>query len=50
VQWQTACSSGASRSFSAFPREEALNRRAAGETLAAIAKSYAVDIPTISRR
>jgi DNA invertase Pin-like site-specific DNA recombinase len=30
-------------------REEALKRRAAGETLAAIAKSYAVDISTISR-
>jgi DNA invertase Pin-like site-specific DNA recombinase len=30
-------------------RQEALRRRAVGETLAAIAKSYAVDISTISR-
>jgi DNA invertase Pin-like site-specific DNA recombinase len=30
-------------------RQEALKRRAGGETLAAIAKSYAVDISTISR-
>jgi DNA invertase Pin-like site-specific DNA recombinase len=30
-------------------RKEALNRRAAGETLAAIAKSYAVNVSTISR-
>ena len=30
-------------------RNEALNRRAAGETLAAIAKSYAVNVSTISR-
>jgi DNA invertase Pin-like site-specific DNA recombinase len=35
--------------LSAFQREEALRRRADGETLAAIAKSYAVDISTISR-
>jgi DNA invertase Pin-like site-specific DNA recombinase len=35
--------------LSAFQREEALRRRDAGETLAAIAKSYAVDISTISR-
>jgi hypothetical protein len=30
-------------------REEALRRRAEGETLASIAKSYAVDISMISR-
>jgi DNA invertase Pin-like site-specific DNA recombinase len=33
----------------AFQRAEAMRRRAAGETLADIAKSYAVDISTISR-
>jgi DNA invertase Pin-like site-specific DNA recombinase len=32
-----------------FQRKEALKRRAAGETLASIAKSYAVDISMISR-
>jgi hypothetical protein len=32
-----------------FQRTEALKRRAAGETLAEIAKSYAVDISMISR-
>jgi hypothetical protein len=32
-----------------FQRAEAIKRRAAGETLATIAKSYAVDISTISR-
>jgi DNA invertase Pin-like site-specific DNA recombinase len=35
--------------LSAFQREEALMRRAAGETLATIARSYAVDVSTISR-
>lgn len=35
--------------LSAFQRQEALRRRAAGETLAEIAKSYAVDISMISR-
>ena len=35
--------------LSTFQREEAIKRRAAGETLATIAKSYAVDISTISR-
>jgi len=35
--------------LSAFQRSEALKRRAEGETLAEIAKSYAVDISTISR-
>jgi DNA invertase Pin-like site-specific DNA recombinase len=35
--------------LSPFQKAEALKRRAAGETLAAIAKSYAVDLSTISR-
>lgn len=35
--------------LSEFQRAEALKRRAAGETLASIAKSYAVDISMISR-
>jgi hypothetical protein len=35
--------------LSAFQQAEAIKRRAAGETLAAIAKSYAVDVSTISR-
>jgi DNA invertase Pin-like site-specific DNA recombinase len=35
--------------LSAFQRHEALKRRAAGETLAEIAKSYAVDVSMISR-
>jgi DNA invertase Pin-like site-specific DNA recombinase len=30
-------------------RDEAIHRRAAGETLSAIAKTYAVDVSTISR-
>lgn len=33
----------------AFQQAEAIKRRSAGETLADIAKSYAVDISTISR-
>src|SRR5262252_8212153 len=37
------------RKLSAFQQSEALKRRAKGETLAEIAKSYAVDISTISR-
>lgn len=32
-----------------FQRQEALRRRSAGETLAEIARSYDVDISTISR-
>ncbi len=40
---------GRRRKLSEFQRAEAIKRRAAGETLAAIAKSYAVDISTISR-
>ena len=32
-----------------FQRQEALKRRAAGETLAEVARSYDVDISTISR-
>jgi DNA invertase Pin-like site-specific DNA recombinase len=35
--------------LSDFQRQEAVARRAAGETLAAIAKSYAVDVSMISR-
>jgi DNA invertase Pin-like site-specific DNA recombinase len=35
--------------LSPFQRGEAIKRRAAGETLASIAKSYAVDISMISR-
>ena len=35
--------------LSVFQRQEAIKRRAAGETLASIAKSYAVDISMISR-
>jgi DNA invertase Pin-like site-specific DNA recombinase len=35
--------------LSPYQREEALKRRAAGETLASIARSYAVDISMISR-
>jgi hypothetical protein len=35
--------------LSPHQRAEALKRRAAGETLSAIAKSYAVDISMISR-
>ena len=35
--------------LSDYQRKEALKRRAAGETLAEIAKSYAVDISMISR-
>ena len=35
--------------LSPYQRQEAVKRRAAGETLASIAKSYAVDISMISR-
>ncbi len=35
--------------LSGFQRAEALKRRAAGETLASIAKTFAVDVSTISR-
>ncbi len=35
--------------LSDYQRDEAIKRRAAGETLASIAKSYAVDISMISR-
>ena len=40
---------GRKRKLSEYQRKEALKRRATGETLASIAKSYAVDISTISR-
>lgn len=35
--------------LSPYQRQEAIKRRASGETLASIAKSYAVDISMISR-
>jgi DNA invertase Pin-like site-specific DNA recombinase len=40
---------GRKRKLSDYQREEAIKRRAAGETLAEIAKSYAVDVSMISR-
>jgi DNA invertase Pin-like site-specific DNA recombinase len=40
---------GRKRKLSDHQRQEAVKRRAAGETLASIAKSYAVDISMISR-
>jgi hypothetical protein len=40
---------GRPQKLSDYHRKEALKRRAAGETLASIAKSYAVDISMISR-
>jgi hypothetical protein len=40
---------GRKRKLSDYQRAEAIKRRAAGETLAAIAKSYSVDISMISR-
>jgi hypothetical protein len=39
----------ASPSLSAYQRAEAIKRRAAGETLASIARCYAVDLSMISR-
>ena len=35
--------------LSEYQRQEAIKRRAGGETLAEIAKSYAVDVSMISR-
>src|SRR6476620_9331905 len=40
---------GRKRKLSDYQRAEAVRRRAAGETLASIAKSYAVDLSMISR-
>ena len=40
---------GRRRKLSDYQHDEAVKRRAAGETLAAIAKSYGVDISMISR-
>ena len=40
---------GRKRKLSDYQRAEAIKRRAAGETLAAIAKSYSVDLSMISR-
>jgi hypothetical protein len=40
---------GRKRKLSDYQRAEAIRRRDAGETLARIAKSYAVDVSMISR-
>ena len=40
---------GRKRKLSPYQRAEAIKRRAAGETLASIARSYAVDLSMISR-
>ena len=40
---------GRKRKLSDYQRAEAIKRRSAGETLAAIAKSYGVDLSMISR-
>ena len=40
---------GRKRKLSEYQRAEAMKRRDAGETLASIAKSYAVDVSMISR-
>ena len=40
---------GRKRKLSEYQRAEAIKRRASGETLASIARSYAVDISMISR-
>ena len=40
---------GRKRKLTDYQRAEAVKRRAAGETLASIAKSYGVDISMISR-
>ena len=40
---------GRTRKLSDYQRQEAIQRREAGETLASIARSYAVDISMISR-
>ena len=40
---------GRKRKLSDYQRAEAVKRRDAGETLASIAKSYAVDLSMISR-
>jgi hypothetical protein len=50
VPWPKGVKSGRKPKLSDYQRKEALKRRAAGdETLAEIAKSYAVDISMISR-
>jgi hypothetical protein len=46
--WRALNPFEASESLSDYQRKEALRRRAAGETLAEIAKSYAVDTSMIS--
>jgi hypothetical protein len=40
---------GRKRKLSEYQRAEAIKRRASGETLASIARSYAVDISMIPR-
>jgi hypothetical protein len=40
---------GRERKLSDYQRKEAIKRRAGGETLVSIAKSYGVDISMISR-
>ncbi len=40
---------GRKSKLSPFQRAEAIKRRAGGETLSDIARSYAVDVSTISR-
>ena len=47
--WRVSDWSGRKPKLSPYQRAEALKRRAAGEPLASIAKSYAVDISMISR-
>ena len=47
--WANGIKFGSKPKLSDFQRQEALKRRAAGEKLAEIAKSYAVDISMISR-
>ena len=47
--WANGIKFGPKPKLSDFQRQEAHKRRAAGETLAEIAKSYAVDISMISR-
>jgi hypothetical protein len=48
-QWPMAFASAASPKLSDFQRKEAMARRGNGETLAQIARSYAVSVSMISR-
>ena len=47
--WAKGVKFGRKRKLSDFQREEALRRRAAGQTLVEIGRSYAVDVSMISR-